>query len=45
MSRQTTGHYVPGSLAGSRYRAFIPDPLPPRPPLLSVTAMAGWGAC
>lgn len=33
MSRQTTGHYVPGSLAGSRYRAFIPDPLPPRPPL------------
>lgn len=33
MSRQTTGHYVSGSLAGSRYQAFIPDPLPPRPPL------------
>lgn len=38
MSRQTTGHYVPGSLAGSRYRAFIPDPLPPRPPLDFTTA-------
>ena len=33
MPRQTTGHYVPGSLAGSRYRAFVPDPLPPDPPL------------
>lgn len=32
-SRRTTGHYVPGSLAGSRYQAFIPDPLPPQPPL------------
>lgn len=33
MPARTTGHYVPGSLAGSRYQAFIPDPLPPRPPL------------
>jgi Fic family protein len=33
MPRRTTGHYVPGSLAGSRYRAFIPDALPPQPPL------------
>jgi len=33
MTRQTTGHYVSGSLAGSRYQAFIPDPLPPDPPL------------
>ncbi len=33
MSLRTTGHYVPGSLAGSRYQAFIPDPLPPAPPL------------
>lgn len=33
MPERTTGHYVPGSLAGSRYQAFIPDPLPPQPPL------------
>lgn len=33
MAVRTTGHYVPGSLAGSRYQAFVPDPLPPRPPL------------
>lgn len=33
MPARTTGHYVAGSLAGSRYQAFIPDPLPPRPPL------------
>ena len=33
MATRSTGHYVPGSLAGSRYRAFIPDPLPPEPPL------------
>ena len=33
MPERITGHYVAGSLAGSRYQAFIPDPLPPRPPL------------
>lgn len=33
MPLRTTGHYVPGSLAGSRYQAFIPDALPPNPPL------------
>lgn len=33
MPPRTTGRYVPGSLAGSRYQAFIPDPLPPQPPL------------
>lgn len=33
MPDRTTGHYVPGTLAGSRYQAFIPDPLPPHPPL------------
>lgn len=33
MPREATGHYVPGSLAGSRYQAFVPDPLPPEPPL------------
>ena len=33
MPDRITGHYVPGSLAGSRYQAFIPDPLPPQPVL------------
>ncbi len=33
MPDRITGHYVPGSLAGSRYQAFIPDPLPPEPPM------------
>ena len=28
MAQRITGHYAPGSLAGSRYQAFIPDPLP-----------------
>lgn len=30
---RSTGHYVAGSLAGSRYHAFVPDALPPQPPL------------
>ena len=33
MNARVTGHYVPGSLADSRYQAFVPDPLPPDPPL------------
>ncbi len=33
MPSRSTGHYVSGSLAGSRYQAFVPDPLPPQPPL------------
>jgi Fic family protein len=33
MPARTTGYYVPGSLSGTRYRAFVPDPLPPQPPL------------
>ena len=33
MPQRVTGHYVQGSLAGSRYQAFIPDPLPPQPAL------------
>jgi Fic family protein len=33
MPIRVTGHYVPGSLAGSRYQAFVPNPLPPAPPL------------
>lgn len=30
---RTTGRFVAGSLAGSRYQAFVPNPLPPDPPL------------
>jgi Fic family protein len=30
---RSTGRYVEGSLVGARYRAFVPDPLPPNPPL------------
>lgn len=33
MISRSTGHYVSGSLANSRYQAFVPDPLPPQPPL------------
>ena len=33
MQVRTTGHYVAGSLADSRYQAFVPAPLPPDPPL------------
>lgn len=33
MPARTTGHYVPGALAASRYQAFVPDPLPPDPAL------------
>ncbi|HET9835080.1 MAG TPA: Fic family protein [Rhodanobacteraceae bacterium] len=30
---RTAGTYVTGSMAGSGYRAFVPAPLPPQPPL------------
>lgn len=33
MPARATGHYVPGSLSGSPYRAFVPDALPPEPPI------------
>ncbi|WP_172397281.1 Fic family protein [Xanthomonas cissicola] len=33
MPHRTTGHYVAGALAGSRYQAFVPSPLPPEPAL------------
>jgi Fic family protein len=33
MGTRITGRYVPGSMAESRYQAFIPAPLPPDPPL------------
>ena len=31
--RRKTGEYVQSSLSGARYRAFIPYPLPPGPPI------------
>ena len=30
---RTTGQYVEAALAGEHYRAFLPAPLPPVPPL------------
>lgn len=30
---RVVGDYVPGSLAGGRYQAYVPKPLPPSPPL------------
>ncbi|WP_349656685.1 Fic family protein [Xanthomonas sp. 10-10] len=33
MAQRITGHYVAGALAGSRYQAFVPDPLPAVPAL------------
>lgn len=33
MKRGLTGHYLPVSTAGEPYRAFIPNPLPPEPPV------------
>ncbi len=30
---RVAGEYVPGSLAGSRYKAYVPKPLPPEPAL------------
>ncbi len=33
MERGLTGHYVDSIAGGVRCQAFIPDPLPPRPPL------------
>ncbi len=33
MNRKRTGHYIPVPTPGDSYKAFVPDPLPPRPPL------------
>jgi Fic family protein len=33
MHRGLTGHYLPSTTAGETFRAFIPNPLPPKPPL------------
>ncbi len=34
MQRGLTGHLVPLPMAGERCRAFVPNPLPPEPPLV-----------
>lgn len=39
--RRSTGDYVEGSLAGSRYRAFVPKPLPPEPALFFSAELVG----
>ena len=33
MRRGATGHYITKSIGGEEVRAFVPDPLPPRPPV------------
>jgi len=33
MKRERTGQYVTTSTAGEECRAFVPDPLPPAPPV------------
>jgi hypothetical protein len=33
MHRGSTGHYEVSTAGGERVRAFVPHPLPPRPPL------------
>ena len=33
MKRTLTGQYVASSVAGEKFRAFVPNPLPPAPPL------------
>ncbi len=33
MPQRITGTYIESTVAGSRYRAFVPAPLPPEPPL------------
>ena len=34
MKRKSTGRYVTVSTASERFKAFVPDPLPPRPPIV-----------
>ena len=36
MRREATGHYEDSATAGETVRAFVPDPLPPEPPVLLV---------
>ena len=32
MERESQGHYVTISTVGEKVQAFVPDPLPPKPP-------------
>ena len=33
MKRPLQGHYLPISTVGEKAKAFVPDPLPPKPPI------------
>src|SRR5688572_1881304 len=39
MRRPTPGHYTTNSSSGESFRAFVPDPLPPEPPIVWSTAL------
>ena len=39
IQRRATGQYVECSTTAARYRAFVPSPLPPVPPLVFDTAL------
>lgn len=39
MTERIAGDYVDGSLAAERYKAFVPRPLPPDPPIAIDSAM------
>ena len=41
MQRESTGRYELTSTAGETVRAFVPDPLPPEPPVLLVGPLQG----
>ena len=46
MKRGLTGHYVPlPSAAGEKARAFVPNPLPPSPPVEFDAEIADLLAC
>lgn len=45
MDRNATGHYVTTAVGGEAVRAFVPVPLPPVPPWISLeTGSACWNA-
>ena len=37
MRREATGPYEDSATAGQTVRAFVPDPLPPEPPVFPLT--------
>src|SRR5688572_666365 len=39
MRRATTGHYVTVSSSGESFRAYVPEPLPPDPPVVWSAAL------